>query len=186
VEFLVDQDNNFFFMEVNTRIQVEHTVSEELTGIDLVAMQLRVAKGEELPFKQKDISFRGHVMEFRINAENPAQNFTPSPGRLEYYLPPGGPHVRVDSACYAGYSIPPHYDSMIAKLIVRGDNRQEVMERARRALREFHIAGVHSTIPFHLFMLDHKPFQDASFDLNYIDRLVADKDVWDPIWTKKK
>lgn len=178
VEFLVDPDLNFYFMEVNTRIQVEHTVSEELTGIDLVAMQLKVQMGEKLNFTQEEIKFDGHVMEFRINAENPRNNFSPSPGKLEYYLPPGGPHVRVDSACYNGYTIPPYYDSMIAKLIVRGDTREDVIKRARRALREFHISGVDSTIPFHLFMLDHERFHLADYDLNYIDRLVSDKELW--------
>ena len=174
VEFLVDQDQNFYFMEVNTRIQVEHTVSEELTGVDLVRQQLLVAQGKKLPYRQKDIAFKGHVIEYRINAEDPSRNFAPSPGRLEYYLPPGGPHVRVDSACYSGYRIPPNYDSMIAKLIVKGDTREEAIATGRRALREFHISGVHSTIPFQLFMMDHQPFKDASFDLNYIDGLVEE------------
>lgn len=174
VEFLLDKDLNFYFMEVNTRIQVEHTVSEELTGIDLVREQLLVAQGNPLSFEQKDIQFKGHVIQFRINAENPSQNFAPSPGRLEYYLPPGGPHVRVDSACYSGYVIPPNYDSMIAKLIVKGKDRKEVIEVAKRALREFHIGGVSSTIPFHLYMLNDKNFLDSTFDLTYIDNLIAE------------
>jgi acetyl-CoA carboxylase, biotin carboxylase subunit len=159
-------------MEVNTRIQVEHTVTEELTGIDLVREQLRIALGQKLPYKQKDIQFNGHVIQFRINAENPAQNFAPSPGRLEYYLPPGGPHVRVDSACYSGYQIPPNYDSMIAKLIVKGKNRKEAIAVGERSLREFHIGGVHSTIPFHLFMLEDDNFIKATYDLTYIDKLI--------------
>lgn len=174
VEFLLDKDHKFYFMEVNTRIQVEHTVTEELTGIDLVKEQLRIAMGEKLPFRQKDITFSGHIIQFRINAENPAQNFATSPGRLEYYLPPGGPHVRVDSACYAGYVIPPHYDSMIAKLIVRGKTRKEAVEVGKRALREFHIGGIHSTIPFHLYMLEDRQFLEADFDLTYIDGLIAE------------
>lgn len=173
VEFLLDQDNNFYFMEVNTRIQVEHTVTEELTGIDLVMEQLRIARGEKLRFAQKDITFTGHVMQFRINAEDPTKHFSPSPGKLEYYLPPGGPHVRVDSACYSGYSIPPNYDSMIAKLIVKGKNRTEAIAIAKRALREFHIGGVSSTIPFHLYMLEDPRFLKANFDLLYIDDLIA-------------
>lgn len=173
VEFLLDKNQNFYFMEVNTRIQVEHTVTEELTGIDLVVEQLRVARGEKLQYKQKNITFDGHVIQFRINAENPAQNFTPSPGKLEYYLPPGGPHVRVDSACYSGYSIPPNYDSMIAKLIVKGRDRSEAIAIAKRALREFHIGGVYSTIDFHLYMLEDKKFIQADFDLTYIDDLIA-------------
>ena len=174
VEFLLDKDQRFYFMEVNTRIQVEHTVTEELTGIDLVKEQLKIAMGEPLSVKQKEIRFEGHVVEFRINAEDPARQFAPSPGRLEYYLPPGGPHVRVDSACYSGYRIPPNYDSMVAKLIVKGKNRKEALEIAKRALREFHIGGVSSTIPFHLYMLQDEPFISGNYDLNYIDQLIED------------
>lgn len=174
VEFLLDQDRNFYFMEVNTRIQVEHTVTEELTGVDLVVEQIKIAQDKPLSLEQKDVHFNGHVFQFRINAENPAHNFSPSPGRLEYYLPPGGPHVRVDSACYSGYTIPPHYDSMIAKLILRAKDRKEAVAIAKRALREFHIGGVHSTIPFHLFMLDDPNFLNHEYDLNYIDKLIAD------------
>jgi acetyl-CoA carboxylase biotin carboxylase subunit len=174
VEFLLDRDQNFYFMEVNTRIQVEHTVTEELTGVDLVMEQLRVARGEKLTLEQKDVEFSGHVIQFRINAENPSHNFSPSPGKLEYYLPPGGPHIRVDSACYSGYSIPPNYDSMIAKLIVKGKDRTEAIAIGKRALREFHIGGVSSTIPFHLYMLQDKKFLNADFDLTYIDGLIAE------------
>ncbi|MCB1113132.1 MAG: acetyl-CoA carboxylase biotin carboxylase subunit [Chlamydiia bacterium] len=173
VEFLLDQDKNFYFMEVNTRIQVEHTVTEELTGIDLVQQQIKIAQGEKLPVTQSDIKFSGHVIQFRINAEDPNQNFSPSPGKLEYYLPPGGPSVRVDSACYAGYKIPPNYDSMIAKLIVKGKDREEAMNVGKRALREFHIAGVSSTIPFHLWMLSNADFIQSEYDLNYTDALLA-------------
>jgi len=174
VEFLLDSDNRFYFMEVNTRIQVEHTVTEELTGIDLVREQLHIAMGRKLHFTQKDIEFKGHVIQFRINAENPEQHFSPSPGRLEYYLPPGGPHVRVDSACYSGYQIPPNYDSMIAKLIVKGKDRKEAIAVGMRALNEFHIGGVYSTIPFHLYMLEDENFLNNSYDLAYIDKLIAD------------
>jgi acetyl-CoA carboxylase, biotin carboxylase subunit len=174
VEFLLDKDLNFYFMEVNTRIQVEHTVTEELTNIDLVREQLRIAMGQKLQHEQKDIVFKGHVIQFRINAENPSQNFSPSPGRLEYYLPPGGPHVRVDSACYSGYHIPPNYDSMIAKLIVKGNDRKEAIAVGERALREFHIGGVHSTIGFHLYMLQDENFLKSDYDLTYIDRLVSE------------
>lgn len=174
VEFLLDSDHNFYFMEVNTRIQVEHTVTEELTGVDLLVEQIRVAQGEKLRYEQKEITFNGHVFQFRINAENPMLNFAPSPGRLEYYLPPGGPHIRVDSACYAGYIIPPNYDSMIAKLIVTGKDRNEAVAIAKRALREFHIGGVYSTIPFHLYMLNDSSFLHADYDLTYIDRLIAE------------
>lgn len=173
VEFLLDENQNFYFMEVNTRIQVEHTVTEELTGIDLVNQQIRIAMGEKLPFKQKDIVFSGHAMQFRINAEDPRENFMPSPGRLEYYVPPGGPHVRIDSACYSGYQIPPNYDSMVAKLIVKGVDRATCIQRSKRALKEFHIGGIKTTVPFHLDMLEHAAFLDGAYDLGYVDGLVA-------------
>lgn len=174
VEFLLDADHNFYFMEVNTRIQVEHTVTEELTGIDLVQEQIKIARGDKLSFEQKDVHFKGHVIEFRINAENPALNFAPSPGRLEYFLPPGGPMVRVDSACYSGYHIPPNYDSMIAKLIVRGKDRSAAIAVGKRALKEFHIGGVFTTIPFHSYMLEDKDFLNGTYDLNYIDKCIAE------------
>ena len=172
IEFLLDRDNKFYFMEMNTRIQVEHTVTEELTGIDLVQEQIRIAMGGELKRKQKDVQFNGHVIQCRINAENPSNNFAPSPGILEYYLPPGGPHVRVDSACYSGYRIPPNYDSMIAKLIVRGKNRKEAIAHMKRALKEFHIGGVHSTIPFHQYMMNNPDFLEHKYDIKYIDDLL--------------
>lgn len=172
VEFLLDAQGNYYFMEVNTRIQVEHTITEELTGVDLVREQLRIARGEKLQLRQKDIVTTGHVIQFRINAENPAANFATSPGRLEYYLPPGGPHVRVDSACYSGYMIPPHYDSMIAKLIVHGKTRAEAIAIGKRALYEFHLGGVHSTIPFHLYMLEDPNFLSSKYSIGYIDSLV--------------
>lgn len=174
VEFLLDENLNFYFMEVNTRIQVEHTVTEELTGVDLVREQIKIAMGEKLSFKQKDINFTGHVIQLRINAENPAQNFAPSPGLLEYFIAPGGPHVRVDSACYSGYRIPPNYDSMIAKLIVKGKDRAEAIAVAQRALKEFHIGGVHSTIPFHIYMLQDERFLTNAYAITYVDGLIAD------------
>jgi acetyl-CoA carboxylase biotin carboxylase subunit len=172
VEFLLDQEGNFYFMEVNTRIQVEHCVTEELTGIDLVQQQIRIARGEKLPFTQEEIQLKGHVFEFRINAENPAQHFAPSPGLVQHYIPPGGAHVRVDSACYGGYKIPPNYDSMIAKLIVKGRTREEAIAHAKRALAEFHIDGVHTTIPFHKYMLDDKRFLTHDYTIGYIDQLM--------------
>jgi acetyl-CoA carboxylase biotin carboxylase subunit len=174
VEFLLDENKHFYFMEVNTRIQVEHTVTEELTGIDLVREQIKIAMGEKLKIKQKDVEFKGHVIQCRINAENPSNNFAPSPGHLEYYIPPGGPHVRIDSACYSGYRIPPNYDSMIAKLIVRGKDRTEAIAVAKRALKEFHIGGVHSTIPFHLYMFEDKRFLENDYFITYIDQLILD------------
>ena len=172
VEFLLDEKKNFFFMEVNTRIQVEHTVTEDLTGIDLLKEQIRMAMGEKLTYKQKNVHFDGHVFQFRINAENPSNKFIPSPGLLEYYIPPGGPGVRVDSACYSGYRIPPYYDSLIAKLIVKGRDRQEAVCISKRALKEFHIGGVESTIPFHQYMLLRPEFISGEYNLNFIDDLV--------------
>ncbi len=174
VEFLVDKDFNFYFMEMNTRIQVEHTVTEELVGVDLIKEQLRIARGESLELRQKDVELKGHVIEFRINAEDSKNNFRPSPGRLEYYLPPGGPGVRVDSACYSGYFIPPNYDAMIAKLIVKGKDREEAIQAAKRALKEFHIGGIGTTIPFHQYMLEDKNFLESNYDISYIDRLAAE------------
>ena len=161
-------------MEAKTRIQVEHTITEELTGIDLVKEQIRIARGEKLSFRQKDVEYRGHVIQFRINAEDPQRNFAPSPGLLEYYIPSGGPHVRVDSACYAGYKIPPNYDSMIAKLIVTGKDRTEAIAIGKRALKEFHIGGVYSTIPFHNFMLEDARFLESDYCITYIDELTAE------------
>lgn len=180
VEFLLDEDRNFYFMEVNTRIQVEHTVTEELTGVDLVKEQLKIAMGEKLKFKQKDVEYKGHVIQFRINAENPANNFAPSPGLLEYYIPSGGPDVRIDSACYSGYRIPPNYDSMIAKLIVKGKDREEAIAISKRALKEFHIGGVYSTIPFHLFMLEDPKFLNNDYVINYIDQLILEGCTFNP------
>ncbi len=180
VEFLLDEQGNYYFMEVNTRIQVEHTVTEELTGIDLVKLQIAVAQGEKLPYKQKEIELRGHVFEFRINAEDPSNNFAPSPGLLEHYVSPGGPHVRVDSACYEGYRIPPNYDSMIAKLIVKGKDRTEAIAHAKRALREFHIRGVHSTIPFHLAMLHDTSFLTHNYTINTIDQRLSEGALFTP------
>lgn len=172
VEFLLDKDENFYFMEVNTRIQVEHTITEEVTGIDLLQEQLNIARGRELPWRQKDIKFYGHAMQFRINAENPAMHFAPSPGRVEYYLPPGGPHVRVDSSCYTGYTITPYYDSMIAKLIISGKDRDDVIGITKRALKEFHIGGVSSTIPFHQYIIEHPDFLSSKYDIKFIDNLI--------------
>lgn len=173
VEFLLDAEGHFYFMEMNTRIQVEHTVTEELTGIDLIREQIHVAMGQPLPMKQKEITFQGHAIQLRINAENPANQFAPSPGKIDYFIPSGGPHVRVDTACYSGYQIPAHYDSMIAKLIVRGKDRQEAIQRAKRALSEFHIGGVDSTIPFHRYMMNDPKFTSGEgYDLAYIDTLM--------------
>lgn len=174
VEFLLDEKKNFFFMEVNTRIQVEHTITEEVTGIDLIREQICIAKGEKLSFKQRDIQPKGHAIQFRINAEDPSKNFAPSPGALEYFVTPGGPNVRVDTACYSGYRIPPNYDSMIAKLIVHGKDRLDAIRIAKRALREFHIGGIFTTIPFHQFMLEDDSFLENTYSISYIDQLIDD------------
>ncbi|KPC77736.1 acetyl-CoA carboxylase biotin carboxylase subunit [Laceyella sacchari] len=170
VEFLLDKDGNFYFMEMNTRIQVEHPVTELITGIDLVKEQIRIAAGEKLKWKQEDIRFDGWSIECRINAERPDKNFMPSPGKIQFYLPPGGNGVRIDSACYQGYQISPFYDSMVAKLIVWGKDRQEAIERMNRALKEFAIDGVHTTIPFHLKVLNHPNFVSGDFHIQFLEK----------------
>ncbi|MCG7316932.1 MULTISPECIES: acetyl-CoA carboxylase biotin carboxylase subunit [Brevibacillus] len=169
VEFLLDKHGQFYFMEMNTRIQVEHPVTEMITGLDLIKEQISVAFGNYLSFTQEDIVLDGWSMECRINAENPAKNFMPSPGKIEGYLAPGGFGVRIDSAAYPGYSIPPYYDSMIAKVIVWGKTREEAIERMKRALQEFMIEGVHTTIPFHLKLLEHEVFIGGQFDTKFLE-----------------
>lgn len=169
VEFLLDRDRNFYFMEMNTRIQVEHPVTEAITGIDLLKEQIRVAAGEKLRYSQADVKIDGWSMECRINAERPEKNFMPSPGKIQTYLPPGGMGVRVDSACYQGYQISPFYDSMVAKLIVWGKDREEAMDRMSRALREFAIEGVYTTIPFHLKLLQHPKFRSGDFHIQFLE-----------------
>lgn len=173
VEFIFDHINQkFYFMEMNTRIQVEHPVTEMVTGIDLIKQQLLVAAGEKLEITQADIKLSGWAIECRINAENPMKNFMPSPGKVQMYLAPGGYGVRVDSAMYPGYSIPPYYDSMVAKLITYGDNREEAVTRMKRALSEFVIEGegVETTIPFHLRLMDNEVFQSGDFDTKFLEK----------------
>ncbi|MDE5412519.1 acetyl-CoA carboxylase biotin carboxylase subunit [Alkalihalobacterium chitinilyticum] len=170
VEFLLDKHKNFYFMEMNTRIQVEHPVSELVTGVDLIKEQILVASGEKLSFTQEDIQIDGWSIECRINAENPDKNFMPSPGTIDMYLPPGGLGVRVDSAVYPGYTITPFYDSMIAKLIVHGRDREEAIARMKRALNEFVIDGVETTIPFHLRLLEHPDFISGNFDTKFLEK----------------
>ena len=175
VEFLVDRDQNFYLLEVNARIQVEHPVTETVTGIDLIKAQIRVAAGEKLPFSQADIKQNGHAIECRINAEDPSRNFAPSPGVIEQLRVPGGPGVRLDSHVYAGYRIPPNYDSMIGKLIVHGATRNEAMATMRRALTEFHIAPTKTTIPLLLQILDNPNFQSGEVDTGFIERVMLSK-----------
>jgi acetyl-CoA carboxylase biotin carboxylase subunit len=170
VEFILDKDGAFYFIEVNARIQVEHTVTELVTGIDLIAAQLRIASGEPLWLKQRDIRNQGHAIECRINAENPAKGFMPSPGRLAAFVPPGGPGVRVDSHCYSGYSIPPHYDSMIAKLLVHRPTRDEAIRCMIRALDEFVVEGPYTTISFQREVLCHADFLAGLHDTNFVER----------------
>lgn len=170
VEFLLDKHKNFYFMEMNTRIQVEHPVTEEVTNTDLIKEQISVAFGNPLSMKQREIKVEGWAIECRINAENPMKKFMPSPGRIETYLPPGGFGVRVDSAVYPGYTITPHYDSMVAKVIVRGKTREEAIARMKRALSEFVVEGVYTTIPFHLRLLNHEAFQDGDFNTGFLEQ----------------
>ena len=168
IEFLVDNDRNFYFCEMNTRIQVEHPVTEEVTGVDLVCEQLRVAAGEPLSFKQEDLTIRGHAIECRINAEDPSRNFAPCPGTLVSLHLPGGPGVRVDSAAYQGYKIPPFYDSMIGKLIVYGADREQAIVRMRRALAEMLFEGVVTATDYQMHILCSKAFVEANFNVNSI------------------
>jgi len=169
VEFLLDKDGQFYFMEMNTRIQVEHAVTEMITGRDLIREQIAVAAGELLSFRQQDVAINGWAIECRINAENPEKNFMPAPGRVVKYLPPGGFGVRVDSAVYPGYEISPFYDSMVAKVIVWGKNRTEAIQRMKRALGEFVIEGIKTTIPFHQNLLEHEVFIDGTFNTRFLE-----------------
>lgn len=170
VEFLLGADGNFYFMEMNTRIQVEHPVTEMVTGIDLLREQIRTAAGEPLSFTQEDVCLTGHSIEVRINAEDAHRDFAPCPGTIEFYGVPGGPGVRVDSHAYAGYSIPPFYDSMIGKLIVHAPNREQAIIRARRALSEYLIHGVTTTVEFAATLLDMEPFRSGQYDTGTLER----------------
>ena len=171
VEFLVEGDE-FYFIEMNTRIQVEHPVTEMLTGVDLVKEQIRVAAGEPLSLKQEDVPFVGHSIEFRLNAEDPDNDFMPSPGEVTFLDVPGGPGVRVDSAMYQGYKIPPFYDSMVGKLIVWALTREEAISRARRALREYRLEGIKTTIPLHLRLLEDEAFRSGDYHTGYLEVLL--------------
>lgn len=170
IEFLVDNDRNFYFMEMNTRIQVEHPITELVTGVDLVRQQILIACGERLPFEQKDIHQTGHAIECRINAENPKYNFRPSPGKIQSLHIPGGPGIRIDSAVYQGYVIPPYYDSMIAKLIAYGTDRDTAIKKMRWALAEFIIEGVDTNIDYQLEILKDPDFINANYDVGFLGR----------------
>ena len=173
VELLLDKNGDFYFIEVNARIQVEHTVTELVTGIDLIQQQLLVASGERLAFGQEDVRFSGHAIECRINAEDPDRDFQPSPGRVDLFVPPGGPGVRVDSHCYSGYSIPSHYDSMIAKLLVHRGDRRQAIATMLRALNEFVIEGPKTTIPLHGRILTHSDFRAGEHDTGFVERYFS-------------
>ncbi|MGH2412173.1 MAG: acetyl-CoA carboxylase biotin carboxylase subunit [Microcystaceae cyanobacterium] len=175
VEFLVDQMGHFYFMEMNTRIQVEHPITEMVTGLDLICAQIRIAQGEKLQLTQDEVQLRGHAIECRINAEDPEQNFRPHPGKISGYLPPGGPGVRMDSHVYTDYEIPPYYDSLIGKLIVWGPDRETAIKRMRRALRECAITGVPTTIGFHQKILKTPAFLDGNIYTNFIEEHMMPK-----------
>jgi acetyl-CoA carboxylase biotin carboxylase subunit len=176
IEFLLDSDKSFYFMEMNTRIQVEHPVTEMVCNIDLVKEQIRVAGGERLSFSQKDIKVIGHAIECRINAEDPDKDFMPCPGTIEGYIPPGGPGVRVDSHVYPNYKIPPYYDSLISKLICYGKDREEARIRMLRALDEYAITGIKTSIPFHQKVLRHEQFIKGDFSTNFIEKYMSKKE----------
>jgi acetyl-CoA carboxylase biotin carboxylase subunit len=173
IEFLVDKNNNFYFMEMNTRVQVEHPVTEMVTGVDIVREQIRSAAGLPLRYKQEDIEIRGHSIECRINAEDPFK-FTPCPGKITSYHPPGGLGVRVDSFVYDQYSVVPHYDSLIGKLIVHADTREEAIKRMARALDEYIVEGIKTTIFFHKRIMAHKDFIEGNIDTSFLERIVLE------------
>ena len=175
VEFLMDSQGIFYFLEMNTRIQVEHPVTELITNLDLIKAQILIAAGKKLRMPQSRVRFSGHAIECRINAEDPKRQFIPSPGKIKKLLLPGGPGVRVDTHIYNGYIIPHYYDSLLAKLIVWGENRQTAIARMKRALEEFMIKGVKTTIPFHLKILDHPDFKSGIFSVNFIEEKLENR-----------
>jgi acetyl-CoA carboxylase, biotin carboxylase subunit len=180
IEFLVDKDRNFYFLEMNTRLQVEHPITEMVTGIDIVAEQLRVARGRQLSYTQDQIQIKGHAIECRINAEDPFNNFVPSTGRITHSLIPTGPGVRVDTGVYPGFEITPFYDPMIAKLIVWGETRAQAILRMRRALEEYRIVGVRTNIPFHQTLMDSHRFMGGQFDTRFVEERFSMDDALEP------
>jgi acetyl-CoA carboxylase biotin carboxylase subunit len=173
VEFLLDRDGSFYFIEMNTRIQVEHPVTEMVTGVDLVREQLRVASGEPLSIRQEEVTLRGAAIEVRVNAEDPERAFLPSPGEITALELPAGPGVRVDTAAYAGYHVPPFYDSLIAKLIVWGEDRDEAIARTRRGLEEFRVEGIATTIPFQLDLLADEAVRAGDVHVEFLEQRFA-------------
>ncbi len=173
VEFIVDETGNFFFLEVNKRIQVEHPITEEVTGLDLVKLQILVALGEPIKLSQADVHFNGHAIECRINAEDPFDDFRPCPGRIEMYYPPGGRGVRLDSHVYAGYTIPPTYDSLIGKLVSKGKDRREAMDKMNRALNEYMITGIKTSIPFEQAIMQDPNFRRGVYSTGFVDQLLG-------------
>jgi len=174
LEFLVDEDDNFYFIEMNTRLQVEHTITETITGIDIVQRMIQIAEGHKLPFLQEDIIFRGYAIEFRINAEDPTKDFAPSPGKITSYYSPGGPGVRIDATVYKDYIIPPYYDSMIAKLTVWALTWEQTVNRAKRALEEFQVRGVPTNLPLLRQLVRDPEFMEGKFDTGYLDRKLKE------------
>jgi len=176
VEFILEEGKNVYFMEMNTRVQVEHPVTEMVTGIDIIKEQIALAAGEPLSLNQRGVEIRGHSIECRINAEDP-DRFIPSPGVIQTIVPPGGPGVRVDTAAYSGWSVPPNYDSMIAKLIVHGHDRREAIVRMQRALHEFTVEGIRTTIPFHRRVMATELFQSGDFGTDFLERMNEGRDT---------
>lgn len=175
IEFLLDKNENFYFMEMNTRIQVEHPVTESVTNVDLIKSQIRIASGEALNIRQEDVVFKGHAIECRINAENPEKNFRPSPGKINHLHLPGGKGIRVDTAVYAGYTIPPYYDSMIAKVIVLGKSRNEAIKKMKSALSEFIVGGIDTNVDFQMEIMNNARFQSGDFSTDFIEQMEAGK-----------
>ncbi len=176
IEFLVDDKNNFYFMEMNTRIQVEHPITEAVSGVDLIQTQIRIAAGERLSFGQRDVRIVGHAIECRINAEDPNRNFIPTPGKVELFSAAGGPHVRIDSHVYSGYTIPAYYDSLVGKLIVWGADRKEALARCRRALDEMMVEGIPTTLPFLKTIISNKQFIDGKYNTGFVESLLKGRE----------
>jgi acetyl-CoA carboxylase biotin carboxylase subunit len=178
MEFIVDEKRHFYFLEVNSRIQVEHPVTEMVTGIDIVKEQIRIAAGEELSFSQKDVKIHGHAIECRINAEDPFNNFCPCPGKIVDYHPPSAPWIRVDTYIHSLYTIPQYYDSLIAKLIAWGRNRDEAILRMMNALDEFKLVGIKSTVPYHRIILKDEQFRKGNIHTRFIEEQISTKEIY--------